>query len=454
MASSPYRFTIQTDRPEEGTPRSRVGLSSITTGGGGSAGGEGYRASALRPGSSGFMAATFGGAPRTDYVKPTTTATVTAPNPTPEAPAAALAPEYLGDSGMGGEGGGAGSGQTGGPTGFDNGGQPGDLSNVVGDISIDGKTVGGLLGGLAGGLALGPLGALGGALAGRAIGSSFDGGAQSSGGGIGGDPANAQSGASENSAANSGASQAGNMMGDGTFAEGGWVGRPYKGNAMHGKKKGLAGFGGGKDEGYMGAYAGGGRVPNYADGGPVDGAGLAGPNPPGPDDGFAALDGGEFVVRQSQAQRPDYASVLEQINQGTYEPAEGDEGTMGGSTTEGIMPAEGGGNGADPASLPPMMQQALGQAVAADPMLAQALTSLLGPEAVHELMECCGGGGMGMGEDMAKGGHETPFGRPPLAGPKPPPGINAPPGVRPPPAANPTMQMPPPMMGGLRGVMA
>ena len=207
--------------------------------------------------------------------------------------------------------------------------------------------------------------------------------------------------------------------------------------------------------GYMGAYAAGGRVPNYADGGPVDGAGLAGPNPPGPDDGYAALDGGEFVVRQSQAQRPDYASVLEQINQGTYEPAGAEAGEMGGgATTDGTMPAEGGGNGADPASLPPMMQQALGQAVAADPMLAQALTSLLGPEAVHELMECCGGGGMGMGEDMAKGGHETPFGRPPLAGPKPPPGINAPPGVRPPPAANPTMQMPPPMMGGLRGVMA
>ena len=116
------------------------------------------------------------------------------------------------------------------------------------------------------------------------------------------------------------------------------------------------------------------------------------------------------------------------------------------------MPAEGG-SGTDPATLPPMMQQALGQAIAGDPMLAQALTSLLGPEAVNELMACCCGG-MGMGEGMEpQGEHETPFGRPPLAGPKPPPGIASPPGVRPPPAANPMMPMPPPM-GGLRGIAA
>jgi len=95
--------------------------------------------------------------------------------------------------------------------------------------------------------------------------------------------------------------------------------------------------------------------------------------------------------------------------------------------------------------------QQLGQAMQADPNIAAALTTLLGPEAVHEIMECCGG--MGMGEDMAEGAHETPDGRPPLAGPAPPPGINAPPGVRPPPAANPTMPMPP-GMGGLRGIAA
>lgn len=454
MASSPYRFTIQTDRPEEGTPRSRVGLSSISSGGGGSAGGEGYRASALRPGSSGFMAATFGGEPRTDYVKPTTTATVTAPNPTPEAPAAALAPEYLGDSGMGGEGGGAGSGQTGGPTGFDNGGQPGDLSNVVGDIGLDGKTIGGLLGGVAGGFALGPLGALGGALAGRAIGSQFG---TPDAGGYGLEPGmfsgNEQMGQNMNADANNENASAGPSVevADAMYASGGHVSPDNLLGSipMNNKPKGLS------QVQNFGGFAMGGHVPNYADGGEVDGAGLAGPNPPGPDDGFAALDGGEFVVRQAQAQRPEYASILDQINQGTYDPDGAAEGeSMGGAATDGQMPAEGGGNGADPASLPPMMQQALGQAVAADPMLAQALTSLLGPEAVHELMECCGGGGMGMGEDMAKGGHETPFGRPPLAGPKPPPGINAPPGVRPPPAANPTMQMPPPMMGGLRGVMA
>jgi hypothetical protein len=198
---------------------------------------------------------------------------------------------------------------------------------------------------------------------------------------------------------------------------------------------------------FMGAYAQGGAVgmPNYAMGGVVDE--LAGPNPPGPDDGFAALDGGEFVVQAQQAQRPEYASVLEEINQGTYQPP--GEGSM---QTAGTMPAEGHGMEGDPSSLPPDMQMALGQAVTADPTLAAALTTLLGPEAVQQLMAGAGGpsGDMAVGEEAAM----TQTGRPPLAGPPPPPGIAAPPGVRPPPAATPTMPPPRPAMGGLRGIAA
>lgn len=50
----------------------------------------------------------------------------------------------------------------------------------------------------------------------------------------------------------------------------------------------------------------------YAKGGMV--RGLLGPNPPGPDDGFAGLDRGEFVVRKSMAQK--HRGLLEAINKG------------------------------------------------------------------------------------------------------------------------------------------
>lgn len=43
---------------------------------------------------------------------------------------------------------------------------------------------------------------------------------------------------------------------------------------------------------------------------------LAGPNPPGPDDGHAALDVGEYVVRSSQAKK--HGPMLRKINSGTF----------------------------------------------------------------------------------------------------------------------------------------
>lgn len=50
----------------------------------------------------------------------------------------------------------------------------------------------------------------------------------------------------------------------------------------------------------------------YARGGMV--RGLLGPNPPGPDDGFAGLDRGEFVVRKEQAKK--HRGLLHAINAG------------------------------------------------------------------------------------------------------------------------------------------
>lgn len=58
-----------------------------------------------------------------------------------------------------------------------------------------------------------------------------------------------------------------------------------------------------------GGYEGSGM---YAHGGVVNK--LMGPNPPGPDDGFAGLDRGEFVVRAKEARK--HRGLLEQINKG------------------------------------------------------------------------------------------------------------------------------------------
>jgi len=568
--ASPYRFDADPYKDISGA-KSRTGLNAVMAGGA-TSGGEGYRRSALLPGARGYVAPTFGGAPRTDYVPPEPDADddetpEPAPAPVaPPAPAAAPAPmqEPVSTAGEGVDGGGA----------YDDGTR-GDFGDLVGDISVSGKTVGGIAGGALGGLAFGPIGAIGGTLAGRALGSYFGGDAGGGGYDGSGDPANAQSGASENSAANSGAAQGGNMMGDGTFAEGGWVPRDFKGPTMMGKQGGLGsvtagkkgggymggyadggpvmspddvnaalfrraqnqtaptpemiqaarvaqrpdGFGGlhgngmrlaesnakasahidarfGSDpnfrpeaaflgdpsyltgagtgmddpltwyyaqqrqrdalnnnphmiEGapigpdhplftprasrqprFMGAYAGGGSVggmPHYMDGGTVDE--LAGPNPPGPDDGFAALDQGEFVVRKDQAQRPDYAPVLEQMNQGTYQPGtDGDDLDLDMGAPGNYPPSAA--ESATPddmmqrlAMMPPAQSQALSGALA-DPMVMSALFALLGPSFMGLMSALQSQGQQAPG--MSGGGGMQPPGMlavsPDMAGMRPPGG--------------------------------
>jgi hypothetical protein len=137
----------------------------------------------------------------------------------------------------------------------------------------------------------------------------------------------------------------------------------------------------------MGGYAMGGKVPHYAEGGTVDA--LAGPNPPGPDDGFAALDGGEFVVKRTMADK--YAPILDDINEGRY-PSPGGSATgtpqemddLDLAVGQGNMPPSAG-EGVTPddmmqrmVTLPPEQRMALQQA-ASDPMLSGALFALLGP---------------------------------------------------------------------------
>ena len=87
--ASPYRFDADPER-EAGAGRSRTGLSAVTAGA--TSGGEGYRRSALLPGSRGYAAANFGAAPRTDYVAPVTPPVDEAPAPAPPVPAPTPAP--------------------------------------------------------------------------------------------------------------------------------------------------------------------------------------------------------------------------------------------------------------------------------------------------------------------------------------------------------------------------
>lgn len=390
MGLSPYRFSVGDENNTLG--RSRTGLSSVTAGGGGS-GGEGYRRSALTPGSRGWMAAGFGNAPQTGYVAPTQTATVTVtPTVTPAAaPAAQAEPRALAEATwQGAEGSGAGGSQVGGPGGVDAGGKPdenGALTGLLGDVS-PGRAA--MMGAGVGASVAGLPGALVGGLLGFGAAHAFGGDGMASGAGLAGLDAQA---------AQNTENMAGAMGGPGGFGDARGLangGRVTPAHLAHGNKamnKGLHGVkAGDKPQGRdMGGYAMGGRVPNYADGGPVDGAGLAGPNPPGPDDGYAALDGGEYVVRASQAQRPEYGPILDQMNQGTYAPDGSAAHEMGEggddldlAIGQGNMPPAGG-EGVTPddmmqrmATLPPEQRAALQQA-ATDPMLSGALFALLGP---------------------------------------------------------------------------
>lgn len=416
--ASPYRFDAEPER-EAGAGRSRTGLSAVTAGA--TSGGEGYRRSALLPGSRGYAAANFGAAPRTDYVPPVVPVATgpVAPVPAVGAPAVASPPASAGESARSDA---AGDGAAG-ANGIEPAGEPGDLRNLIGDIDISGKTIGSVLGAGIGGLALGPLGALAGGIAGRAIGSSMGGGGgdgMASGAELGGLNAAAEQNAS---------AMAGAGFGDARgLATGGRVGPQHlrKGMPMHGVKKGG-----------LGAVTAGGKasMPGYQAGGPVDA--LAGPNPPGPDDGFAALDQGEFVVKQDQAQRPDYAPILDQMNAGTYQPgADGDEGMgdldldMGAqgnyppSTAESATPDD---MMQRLAMMPPEQSQALSGALA-DPMLMSALFALLGPSfmGVMSALQSQGQQAQGMGMGMGMGGGMQPPGMlaiaPDRAGMRPPGG--------------------------------
>jgi hypothetical protein len=413
--ASPYRFDADPYKDIDGA-KSRTGLNAVTAGGA-TSGGEGYRRSALLPGARGYVAPTFGGAPRTDYVAPVAPVAddpddePAAPAPPPVAPAPAAAPVAARMDEQAGEGV---------ESGISDGGPPGDARALLGDFDINGASVGKFGGAAIGSLVGGPVGGLIGAGLGYLAGRAYDGSSGGVGEGPGamGDSANAQSGASENSAANSGAAQSGNMMGDGTFAEGGWVPRDFKGQAMMGKTGGLGAVTAGKA----------GAMPGYQAGGTVDA--LAGPNPPGPDDGFAALDQGEFVVKQSQAQRPDYAPVLEKMNQGTYQPnADGggmdddldlDMGAPGNyppSTAESATPDD---MMQRLAMMPPEQSQALSGALQ-DPMLMSALFALLGPSFMGVMSALQGQQAPGMG-----GGGMQPPGMlavsPDRAGMRPPGG--------------------------------
>jgi hypothetical protein len=77
---------------------------------------------------------------------------------------------------------------------------------------------------------------------------------------------------------------------------------------------------GGSVGGGSGEVSGEGAPGGYAKGGHVTRDRLHGPNPPGPDDGYAALDEREFVIRQASADKlgPD---ILARLNSGKFDRA-------------------------------------------------------------------------------------------------------------------------------------
>jgi hypothetical protein len=105
---------------------------------------------------------------------------------------------------------------------------------------------------------------------------------------------------------------------DGGDAGGG--GSEAGGNSDGGASGGDGANGGGGDNG------GG-----WAQGGPVTANRLSGPNPAGPDDGYGALDAGEFVIRAPEVAR--YAAILQAINNGTYNPGDPMSATIGPAAT-------------------------------------------------------------------------------------------------------------------------
>lgn len=214
--------------------------------------------------------------------------------------------------------------------------------------------------------------------------------------------------------------------------------------------------------------------PGFAAGGPVTSGALQGPNPPGPDQGYAALEPGEDVVNKAAAQNPANAATLNMMNAGAVvppptmgQPPGGmppapPPGGMGGMPPMGApgMPTDtddmlGDTDDVDPmtagqnlANLDPGQRQALAQAVA-DPQVGQALIAILGAAFVPIVQQMAGAPGPmqtmdswgqdanpnGDGpytRDQGMGMAMTPTNSPPLAGPPMDPGGVAPAGFPPP----------------------
>jgi hypothetical protein len=111
-------------------------------------------------------------------------------------------------------------------------------------------------------------------------------------------------------------SNGGNGEGDGGYARGGVVGHCYAcGGTVHHAAGGMQCANCGMRGGPLSRVGA-----NMTGGGKVDQRQLGRPNPPGPDDGTAFLDDGEFVVRASQV--PKYLPMLKAMNAGTF-PAKG-----------------------------------------------------------------------------------------------------------------------------------
>lgn len=189
----------------------------------------------------------------------------------------------------------------------------------------------------------------------------------------------------------------------------------------------------------------------FAAGGPVAGADLQGPNPAGPDQGYAALQPGEFVVNRDQAQQPGNMATLEAMNDGATMPPPGandmdaDDGA-GGASSDDLDPAMAVQN---LNALDPQSRVLLAQSLA-QPGIANALAQVLGPAFVPVVQQMATGPtaqpqpGMGgapgsppaSDDDGDGGGAGMPMNPPgspsPLAGPPPTPGSVAPPGYPPP----------------------
>ena len=241
-----------------------------------------------------------------------------------------------GDAGGGGDGSGGGSGNGGGPG---KGGGHSGTNSLSSDFSGIGKTAGGILGGLSG--------IPGGSMLGAKVGSLIEGAINSMGpvgvanygvDGLDGTTSAATGpgtiGSRDNFGSNEGAPGTGSGP-NGTGLGGGLGDSPGEGPAG-GKGEG-SGSGGDTGSGPDGSGMGGGNGDSpgegpsggkgaggdsgWSKGGIITKAKLSGSNPTGPDDGFGALDAGEYVIRTSSVNRYG-ADVMAALNAGRLPVAE------------------------------------------------------------------------------------------------------------------------------------